>query len=62
MRILPNRLDKGFFQYQTEFEQKALEVLRSGWYVLGKEVASFEQEFADYIGSNYCVEIGRAHV
>ena len=55
MRILPNRLDKGFFQYQTEFEQKALEVLRSGWYVLGKEVASFEQEFADYIGSNYCV-------
>ena len=55
MKIMPNRMDRGFFKYQEEFEQKALEVLRSGWYVLGKEVSSFEEEFAAYTGGNYCV-------
>ena len=55
MTIMPNRLDKGFYMYQEEFEQKALEVLRSGWYVLGKEVSSFEEEFAAYTGGKYCV-------
>lgn len=55
MRIPVNRLDRGFEQYQEEFEQKALEVLRSGWYVLGPEVSAFEEEFAGYCGSKYCV-------
>ena len=55
MRIKANRLDRGFQKYQAEFEKKALEVLRSGWYVLGKEVEAFEQEFAAYIGTGFCV-------
>ena len=55
MKIMPNRMDRGFFRYQQEFEKKALEVLRSGWYVLGQEVSSFEKEFAEYTGANYCV-------
>jgi len=55
MNIPANRLDRGFYQYQDEFEAKALEVLRSGWYVLGKEVAEFEKEFAAYCGAKYCV-------
>lgn len=55
MKISPNRLDKGFFIYQEEFEKKAIEVLRSGWYVLGNEVKSFEEEFAEYTGAKYCV-------
>lgn len=53
--IMPNRLDRGFYKYQDEFEAKALEVLRSGWYVLGKEVDAFEKEFAAYTGAKYCV-------
>lgn len=57
MKIMPNRLDRGFFQYQEEFEAKALEVLRSGWYVLGKEVESFEKEFAAYLGAKHCVGV-----
>jgi dTDP-4-amino-4,6-dideoxygalactose transaminase len=48
-------MDRGFFRYQKEFEDKALEVLRSGWYVLGQEVKSFEEEFAAYTGGGYCV-------
>ena len=54
-RIMPNRLDRGFYKFQHEYEDKALEVLRSGWYVLGHEVDSFEQEFASYTGADYCV-------
>jgi len=55
MKIMPNRMDRGFYMYQNEFEEKALEVLRSGWYVLGKEVSYFEEEFAAYTGAKYCV-------
>lgn len=54
-RIMPNRLDRGFYKYQDEFEKKAIDVLRSGWYILGKEVEEFEKEFASYTGSKYCV-------
>jgi len=55
MKIMPNRMDRGFYKYQEEFERKAVEVLRSGWYILGTEVHSFEEEFVAYTGGNYCV-------
>lgn len=55
MKVMPNRMDRGFFKYQDEFEDKALQVLRSGRYILGKEVESFEEEFAAYTGARYCV-------
>lgn len=55
MKIMPNRMDYGFLKYQHEFEEKALAVLRSGWYILGKEVASFEENFAAYTGAKCCV-------
>jgi dTDP-4-amino-4,6-dideoxygalactose transaminase len=58
MEIMTNRLDRGFYRYQKEFEEKAIEVLRSGWYVLGKEVKSFEEEFAAWTGAKYCVGVG----
>lgn len=56
--IMTNRLDRGFYRYQAEFEQKALDVLRSGWYVLGNEVTSFEKEFAEYVGAKHCLGLG----
>ena len=55
MKIMPNRMDYGYQKYQKEFEEKALSVLRSGWYVLGSEVGSFEERFASYTGSGHCV-------
>lgn len=58
MKIAANRLDRGFYLYQKEFEEKALDVLRSGWYVLGNEVSSFEERFASYTGSKYAVGVG----
>lgn len=55
MKVEPNVLDRQFQMFQAEYEQKALEVLRSGWYVLGNEVNAFEKEFAAYVGTKYCV-------
>lgn len=58
MKLLFNDLKKQYDLHATEYEQKALEVLRSGWYIMGKELAAFENEFADYIGAKYCVGLG----
>ena len=54
-KIMQNRMDRGFMKYQKEYEDKAIEVLRSGWYILGKEVEAFEKEFAEYVGTRYSV-------
>lgn len=55
MQIKCNVLDRQFQMYQAEYEEAALRVLRSGWYVLGNEVRQFEEEFAQYTGRTYCV-------
>ena len=55
MEVKCNVLDRQFFQYQQEYEEAALRVLRSGWYVLGNEVKQFEEEFAAFTGRKYCV-------
>lgn len=52
-----NSLLRSFELHQKEYERKALEVLRSGWYVLGKEVSSFEDEFAQSVGARYCIGV-----
>lgn len=57
MKINFNVLDRQYYKYQKEYENKALEVLRSGWYILGKEVSAFEEEFANYVETDYCVGV-----
>lgn len=48
------KLNEPFFEeYQKAFKQ----TLESGWYILGKEVESFEQEYANYCGSRYCIGV-----
>jgi len=44
--------------FMAELEEVAARVIRSGWYVLGKEVAAFENEFARYIGAKHCIGVG----
>jgi dTDP-4-amino-4,6-dideoxygalactose transaminase len=55
MNIMPNNLKRQYELHAEEYEAKALEVLRSGWYILGHEVSAFEREWADYIGAEHCV-------
>lgn len=55
MQIMANNLKRQYDLYAPEYEAKALEVLRSGWYILGKEVTAFEAEWAAMVGTKYCV-------
>lgn len=55
MNIMPNNLKRQYDLHAAEYEAKALEVLRSGWYILGNEVKGFEREWANYIGAKHCV-------
>jgi dTDP-4-amino-4,6-dideoxygalactose transaminase len=40
-------LDEAYFRF-----------MRSAWYILGREVEGFEQEFASYCGVKHCVGVG----
>ncbi|MCP4644751.1 MAG: DegT/DnrJ/EryC1/StrS family aminotransferase [bacterium] len=41
-----------------EIQQAVDDVLDSCWYIMGKQVAAFEEEFAAYIGARHCVGVG----
>ncbi len=43
--------------YRDEIKAAASRVIDSGWYVLGKEVAAFEQQFAKYCSTNHCLGV-----
>ena len=42
-------------QHRQALIDAATRVIDSGWYVLGQEVKAFEQEFANYCGTEHCV-------
>jgi dTDP-4-amino-4,6-dideoxygalactose transaminase len=47
-------LNRPFFeQYKRAFDS----FLNSGWYVLGKNVTDFENEFAEFTGTKHCVGV-----
>lgn len=43
--------------YQAEIESAISKVLRSNQYILGLEVKALEQEFSEYIGSNFAIGV-----
>lgn len=57
-KILANRMDLEFKSHQKEYEEAALRVLRSGWYIMGQELKCFEEEFASYVGTKYSIGVG----
>jgi len=44
-------------QYRADLIQAAIEVIDSGWYIQGAQLKAFENEFADYCGSKYCIGV-----
>ncbi len=44
--------------YETAFQERLKLVLEKGWYILGKEVETFEKAFAEYCQSKYCIGVG----
>jgi len=45
-------------QYRAELSDAARKVIDSGWYIQGKELRSFEDEFSEYCGTDYCAGVG----
>ena len=44
--------------HEPQLTEAVNRVIQSGWYILGNEVKTFEQEFAEYCGCNYCIGTG----
>lgn len=49
------KLNEPFFD---EFEKKFIEVMKSGWFILGKQVEEFEKNFSAFLITKYCVGVG----
>lgn len=50
-------LQKINLAHQQEIEGRIIKTFRSGWYLLGNEVKNFEQNLANYVGSNYAIGV-----
>lgn len=44
--------------HANEIHEAVKRVVDSGWYLQGKENAMFEKDYAEYIGTNYCIGCG----
>jgi dTDP-4-amino-4,6-dideoxygalactose transaminase len=44
-------------KYQEQINQATARVVDSGWYILGKEVEAFENDFAQYCGAKHCLGV-----
>ena len=58
MKIKQYDFKREYSLFASEYEAKAVEILRSGWYTLGEELKTFEKEWAHYIGVKHCVGVG----
>ncbi|HQE59913.1 MAG TPA: DegT/DnrJ/EryC1/StrS family aminotransferase [Spirochaetota bacterium] len=43
--------------FEPDLSRKIMEVLSSGWYLLGKENEFFEKEFSSYCGTKHCIGV-----
>lgn len=44
--------------FEPELSDAIGRVVGSGWFLLGEEVSNFEREYAEYIGTKYCIGVG----
>lgn len=58
MKIQLMNVQRQHETYSAEYEDAAIKVLRSGGYIGGTEVSSFEEEFARYQGAKYGISCG----
>lgn len=43
--------------FEPDLSDSVLRVLKSGWYLLGDETKSFEKEYAQFTGTQYCIGV-----
>ncbi len=54
-KIPPVDLARQYQQIAQETDAAVLAVLKSGYYIGGPVVSEFEKQFAEYVGTNYCI-------
>src|SRR3954467_7666685 len=51
-------LKPAYAELKPQLDAAYARVMESGWFVLGKEVEAFEQEYAAFCGPRHCVGLG----
>ena len=57
MKIPFNDFNSPYQELKTELDEAYARFMVSGWYVLGREVEAFEQEYASFCGSKHCIGV-----
>lgn len=52
-----NDFKKEYKALKPEIDKAVMKTFENGWYILGKEVEEFENEFAEYIGTKNCIGV-----
>lgn len=47
-----------YLELKDELDAAYHRVMDSGWYLMGREVEAFEEEYAAYVGTKHCVAVG----
>ena len=58
MKIPFLNLASPYEELKAELDEAYARVMHSAWYILGKEVGAFEEEYAAYCGTKYCAGVG----
>ncbi|HET7144259.1 MAG TPA: DegT/DnrJ/EryC1/StrS family aminotransferase [Anaerolineales bacterium] len=51
-------MKKPYQEIKEELDAAYQRVMESGWYIMGKELEAFEDEFAAYCGARFCIGVG----
>ncbi|MBP7051984.1 MAG: DegT/DnrJ/EryC1/StrS family aminotransferase [Phycisphaerae bacterium] len=57
MKIPVLDMKSPYLELKEELDVAYLRFMESGWYVLGQETTAFEQEYAQYCGTKFCVGV-----
>jgi dTDP-4-amino-4,6-dideoxygalactose transaminase len=58
LKILPANPRASYLAHQQEIDEAIRRVMSGGWYILGKETAAFEAEFANFAGISHAIGVG----
>jgi dTDP-4-amino-4,6-dideoxygalactose transaminase len=58
MKIPFNDFSPAYEELRQELDAAYHRCMQSGWYILGREVEAFENEYAAYCGTQFCIGVG----
>ncbi|NRB06780.1 MAG: DegT/DnrJ/EryC1/StrS family aminotransferase [Richelia sp.] len=58
MRVPFVSIEKNYLELKEQLDAAYQRVMESNWYIMGQELAAFEEEFAAYCETKYCVGVG----